>query len=483
MNRIRLSLCFLLMLTAMLCGCTERKDVGMVNGTVTVEAIIQSPLEISYTLEAIPVKNASNARLIKSGSGSLNIQDAIASWNTTGYADGEYTLVLNVTDSRGRRSTDTAYLTVENNPKTQTKGECPKWSCDGLALGHNNVNISVTQDQYKDYMNCTILCTCPENTTGTRIYSRGYIDYSDALNFKGKAYYPEWENVSEPPQMVLEDDRESYTYDGNWSDDYAPVFDTNIVESNFLTDGSLSGQDGYTGFKVTDYVCDPYCVSEPDFGGYSYIAKVSIGQDVMTSGSSIYSDNTKTIFTTLQAGENYTLKVYVKNDDSNKCYQDVAAWIDYNQDYLFEPADEHENANSSEEGSNPERITLGGTVMTKETHVFSKEFTVPSNATAGRTRLRVSLKPCDLTACTGDQCISPIAPENHTSCGDIPFGGVVEDYEINILPQTGCELSGDDPPCGQVTINEIISAIQKYKTGQMSLQEIIELINTWATSA
>ena len=492
MNRFTLIACGFIVIFIMFAGCVTRQ-VGTVNGTVSVEAVINSPLTVNYTLEVVSATNAGDVRLIKSGSGNLSIQEAIASWDTTAYPDGPYILKLAVTDSEGRTSTDNAYLDVRNHPvnNTQSSEECPKWSCDGLAFGHNNVSIAITRDQYKDNMNCTILCTCPEGTAATKVYSRGYLEnYYDYLELKGKKYEyippPDWnwtpqvpgENAP-GPQWVLVDSGEGYSYTSNWTENEAPLLWFNtysfFVEVNFLTDGSVSGKDGYDGFTVTDYVCSPYSVPVPYFGGYSYIAKVSLGQNAAASGYDGYSASTQT-FAQLRRGGNYTLKVYVKNDDLAECYQDVSAWIDYNQDYSFEPADTGNEINASE--PNPEKIYLGGVVMAKGTHTFSKDFTVPRNASTGKTRLRVSLIPCDLISCVGDECLRE--PESHTSCTVADFGGEFEDYQVEIMSLAGCELEGDGPPCGEVTLAEVVAAIQEYQAGQITMHQIIQLIDAWA---
>jgi hypothetical protein len=339
---------------------------GVVNGTVNVSALIQSPLPVNYTLEAVSATNESYVRLIKSGAGNLSIQEAIASWDTTSYPDGQYVLKLTVTDSKGRTSRDSAYLRVANHHANNTPSDelCPKWSCDNLNLGHNNVSISITKDQYKDTMKCSILCTCPEGSQGTEVYSRGYLDryldpigaaevLYDSVYLTGKYYGvdPDWrppasgENTTEPPTVFVNGSQ--FYLGGNWTDNYPYNFVESMVEVRFESDASGSGADGYDGFRITDYVCQAYCPSQPAYSD-SYIGKVALGQDVAASGNDGYSGNTRNTFTTLQRGRNYTLKVYVKNDYLTKCYQDVEAWIDYNQDYSFESPN-GDNDNASEE--------------------------------------------------------------------------------------------------------------------------------------
>ena len=41
-------------------------------------------------------------------------------------------------------------------------------------------------------------------------------------------------------------------------------------------------------------------------------------------------------------------------------------------------------------------------------------------------------------------------------------------------------MPGDEPPCGDVSLGEIVSAITQWASGEMELGQIIDLINAWA---
>jgi hypothetical protein len=43
-------------------------------------------------------------------------------------------------------------------------------------------------------------------------------------------------------------------------------------------------------------------------------------------------------------------------------------------------------------------------------------------------------------------------------------------------------MPGDYPPCGQVTIEEIVGAISLWAQGKLSLNDVMNLINAWAFS-
>jgi hypothetical protein len=48
--------------------------------------------------------------------------------------------------------------------------------------------------------------------------------------------------------------------------------------------------------------------------------------------------------------------------------------------------------------------------------------------------------------------------------------------------QATCTLTGDDPPCGVVTLTEVIDYITLWANDQADLADVIELINAWAAS-
>lgn len=43
-----------------------------------------------------------------------------------------------------------------------------------------------------------------------------------------------------------------------------------------------------------------------------------------------------------------------------------------------------------------------------------------------------------------------------------------------------CQMKGNEPPCEEVTLTEVIGAINQWVSGNLSLGEVIDLINSWA---
>ena len=422
------------------CGCVTNQE-GFINGTTRVNGTAISPNIARYVLEVGPGRNPANwttTGIGLTGGGTSNInQSILGSWNTSKVPDGQYTLRLTVTDSNNISSRDMVYVTVDNTPNAQTK-PCPSWSCSGLAEGVNNVSISLNQTEYGSNMNCSITCTCPGNMQ-MGAYSKGKTeDYYDTLTLGNQEL------------------------SGQWSGFYAPLNSTTTIR--FTSDKSVDGSLGYTGFNVTQLSCTPYCmISSSDYYG-EYISRVTLNTGSTASGGSDYSDYTAQTLTTLARGQQYVLAVQVNVSYYSGEY--VKAWIDYNQDHDYTDAGE--------------AIDLG-TYEFSGTHTFTKTMTVPANALTGKTRMRItdnwlSKGPCD-----------PI------------YFGEVEDYTVEITDTTtpgattttygtttttmpsSCANPGDTPPCGQVTVGEVLTIIGQWAQGHATIGQVLNLIGLWAS--
>ena len=113
---------------------------------------------------------------------------------------------------------------------------CPTWSCDNLVEGLNSVDISVTQEEYVDNMNCSITCECPQDMY-MGIYSNGSMEYYyDFLRLGG------------------------ISRTGYWAEFDSPVNGT--VDISFTSDYSVSGSSGYGGFNISGISCTPTTVPD-----------------------------------------------------------------------------------------------------------------------------------------------------------------------------------------------------------------------------
>lgn len=77
--------------------------------------------------------------------------------------------------------------------------------------------------------------------------------------------------------------------------------------------------------------------------------------------------------------------------------------------------------------------------------------------------------------------------------GNYTFSGNSQTEDGDMIGTTGddtmsiggttCSLAGDTPPCGQVTLSEVIALVSKWSTGQASLSDAMSLITAWINSA
>ena len=236
---------------------------------------------------------------------------------------------------------------------------------------------------------------------------------------------------------------------------------TSTSTSTTTSTTSTSSSTSTSTSSTTSTTQGSYCNSQSQSTMLEYIKRVELNTGTEESYSSQYSDYTDTVFTTLSAGQSYTL--YVDAETSGYYQEFVKAWIDFNQDHSFN--------NFTEE------INLGGYNFTG-THTFSKSFTVPIGAISGNTRRRITFK----WNSTGGPC-------------ELISGGEVEDYMVRIIngvtttttttmsstttTSGPCTLAGDNPPCGQVTVGEIVALINLWTAGHANLSDIIKLINAW----
>ncbi|MBN2251863.1 MAG: right-handed parallel beta-helix repeat-containing protein [Candidatus Altiarchaeota archaeon] len=256
--------------------------------------------------------------------------------------------------------------------------------------------------------------------------------------------------------------------------DYLPL--TNVTATTTSTTTTSS---------TTTTVPDAYCSLASNNCNYEYITNVQLNTGSQASGASTYTSYTGSVFTTLAGGETNTISVEVYGAGEYKRF--VKAWMDWNQDNDFDDVNEEINI---------------GNYTFESAHNFSKTITVPMDATEGNTRMRVT--------------ITYNAPP--TACEALNYGEV-EDYTVQITSGTTtttststttsstsasttttststtttgastttttpdeCELPGDNPPCGTVTLSEVVSYINEWSLGDASLGDVIALINAWAES-
>lgn len=145
-----------------------------------------------------------------------------------------------------------------------------------------------------------------------------------------------------------------------------------------------------------------YCASKGNSVADEYIGRVQLGTIDNTSGANAGYGNFTAMSTDLNKGTAYTITI-TPTWPGQKYNEGFAVWIDYNKDGDFADAGEQ--------------------VWTKtasQTTPVTGTFTVPSTATDGATRMRVSMKYNAIP----------------TSCETFSYGEV-EDYAVNIKTGSG----------------------------------------------
>ena len=471
----------LIVLAVLFSGCSSINE-GVVNGSVSITGYVHGANVSSYKIEISKDDDRQSWRTLGIFPLNSTTEDSVrgsilANWNTSQVSDGRYVVRVTAIDSNGLNSSDYVYLTVENKAE---KAACPVWTCSDLLEGDNKVNVNLTKEQYGNNMNCTVRCSCGQGLYAL-VYSNGNLEpgYYDYVDFGGIP------KDSEGPNGGY---NEFYEYPDNWSARYPMGFDKDeSIDIKLWTDYSNGGSAGYAGFDVSKIICSPYCVSVPS-ETKEYIAKVRLNNATSVTGNGTYSDYTETSFSDLSAGQNYTLEVDVRSTAGYDLSGYVAAWIDYdgNQDLATEQDNpdydwDKMDPNMSATIPSPEYIDLGSQTLNKGVYTYSKTFSVPENASTGKARMRISLKEYDSTiGCLGtkESCAvyyNVISPE---SC-EAGMSGEVEDYTVNIKQGT-CNLAGDEPPCGEIAVSEVVSLIGRWSAGDASLEDVLGLITAWS---
>jgi serine protease len=176
----------------------------------------------------------------------------------------------------------------------------------------------------------------------------------------------------------------------------------------------------------------PYCSNAGSDNFYEWIDQLELGTISNNSGAATDGYSNFTNFSTdLAQGVSYTANITAGFSDT-PYLEFIRIWIDYNQNGSFENNGElaYQTANANGEAS-----------------PMSANFTIPTTALLGSTRMRVAMKYTDSA---GD----PSAP---MPCETFQYGEV-EDYCVNISSATACAI---------VPVNIEISAIS-YNSAQFT---------------
>ena len=173
-----------------------------------------------------------------------------------------------------------------------------------------------------------------------------------------------------------------------------------------------------------------YCASSSGTSGSDGIVKVTFNTISNSTGLNSYTDYTASQSTTVNNGSTYQLSVFVNtNTTSTSTYTNYQkAWIDWNQNGIFDVPSEEYNLGTVYNNANG------------NSSLCPLNITVPAGAITGSTRMRVSSRYGQYT----------------TPCGTL-FDGEVEDYKIIVAAPPAPTISSFAPstacPGNSITIN------------------------------
>ncbi|WP_083476273.1 GEVED domain-containing protein [Lacinutrix mariniflava] len=183
-----------------------------------------------------------------------------------------------------------------------------------------------------------------------------------------------------------------------------------------IQNGTETGVD--CGGSCTPCTTGPqYCASQGNSVNDEYISRVQLGSINNVSGAQLYSDFTS-ISTNLTKGASSTITI-TPTWTGTTYSEGYAVWIDYNKDGDFTDSGEQVFSKAASSGT-----------------TASGSFTVPTGASSGDTRMRVSMKYNGVP----------------TSCETFGYGEV-EDYTVNIVTGVADTVKPVITRTGSATIN------------------------------
>lgn len=180
--------------------------------------------------------------------------------------------------------------------------------------------------------------------------------------------------------------------------------------------------------SITEAMIPPvepqYCTSKPGYPGGEWIESILFSNLDITSGSSAtgYADLTNNI-ASVNLGQTYPIQVVLKQVSSYTGY--VTAWIDWNQDKIFQSTEKKDLSYCS------------GSLCT-----LSSSITVPLTALEGNTRMRL---------------VEQRHGYSGLACGNMPdyYYGEVEDYTLSINKQSFISFDVGATNTGDVAYTDV----------------------------
>jgi hypothetical protein len=286
----------------------------------------------------------------------------------------------------------TQAITVPNNVGTTCRIKVE--AADNIFYDISNVNFTVTGG-------ATCTATVPTGLAATSITAAGATLNWNAVS--GATYDVQYRQTGTTTWTTVAASINSTTLSGLTA---ATQYEAQVRSKCTTTTSAFSASVTFT----TTTTQLTYCASKGNSVADEYISRVQLGTINNISGANAGYGNFTSLSTDLSKSIAYTITI-TPTWPGTKYNEGYSAWIDYNKDGDFTDAGE-----------------LVFSKTASQTTPVSGTFTVPSTATEGATRLRVSMKYNGIP----------------TSCETFSYGEV-EDYTVNIITSGG-------PSCTNVTL-------------------------------
>jgi hypothetical protein len=286
----------------------------------------------------------------------------------------------------------TQAITVPNNVATTCRIKVQ--AADNIFYDISNVNFTIT-----GATTCT--ATVPAGLAASAITATGAVLNWNAVS--GATYDVQYRATGTTAWTAVAASTNTTTLSGLTT---ATAYEAQVRSKCTSTTSAFSASVTFT----TSTTSITYCASKGNSVTDEYIGRVQLNTINNASGANAGYGNFTSLSTDLSKGTAYTLSI-TPTWSSTKYNEGYSAWIDYNKDGDFADAGEQIFSKAA-----------------SQTTPVTGSFTVPTTATEGATRLRVSMKYNAIP----------------TSCEAFSYGEV-EDYTVNII-------AGTPPTCTNVTL-------------------------------
>ena len=267
--------------------------------------------------------------------------------------------------------------------------------------------------------------------------------------------------------------------------------------ANFIT--KLSNASGHIQFNNSEWSTKTFTIKETNGAIGTISGRVTDttgapiqGAVVSTNGYSDTTDASGNYSITLPVG-NYTVTAsktgYQSQSKSAEVFENRTTEVNFTLTVATTTTSTTTSTTTTTSTSTTTTTTTSiSTTSTTTTTTTTTSTTTSTTTTLGTTTTITTtttiIWPCDL-------------PGDYPPCGEVTLEEVVDFINLWVEGQAElgdvvnlinawaegpvCELPGDYPPCGEITLEEVVDFINLWAGGQADLGDVVNLINAWAT--